>query len=194
MGGSIGPPVFLNARVWARARILKVEYLQENLEVGARGAPLYILIFYYIIEDGGTTMAYKKLSEQVQELSNPQRSDAFIKRFRDAVREGKFDAMNLPERFTMPKQFSRRGAEGTYQRDSKDMLFEETAAFTKWFDQLNQELASSRRSGQIKPSLEAVEAGHVDFKELAAQTRMKMQASYEKGQALGKGRAKTKKK
>ncbi|GAA5501391.1 hypothetical protein Dxin01_01123 [Deinococcus xinjiangensis] len=139
-------------------------------------------------------MAYKKLSEQVQELSNAQRSDAFVKRFRDAVREGKFDAMNLTERFTMPKQFSRRGAEGSYQRDTKDMLFEVTPAFTEWFDAINKELATSRRTGRIKPSLEAVQAGHVDFKSLAAETRRKMQASFEKGQSLGKSRAKASKK
>lgn len=139
-------------------------------------------------------MAYRKLSEQVSELSNPQRSDAFVKRFRDAVREGKFDAMNLTERFTMPKQYSRRGAEGQYQRDTKDMLFEPNAAFDKWFAQVNKELASSRRSARPKPSLEAVESGQLSFKELAAETRRKMQASYEKGQALGKSRAKTRKK
>lgn len=139
-------------------------------------------------------MAYRKLSDQVQELSNAQRSDTFIKRFRDAVREGKFEAMNLTERFTMPKQYSRRGAEGHYQRDTKDMLFEVTPAFTKWFDAVNKELAASRRTGKIKPSLEAVEAGHLSFKELAAETRRKMQASYEKGQALGKSRAKGRKK
>lgn len=135
-------------------------------------------------------MAYKKLSEQVLELSNAQRSDAFIKRFRDAVREGQFDAMNLPERFTMPKQFSRRGAEGTYQREGKDMLFEVTPAFTKWFDELNSELATSRRASVVKPSLEAVEAGTIDFKALAEETRRKMQASYEKGQHLGNSRRK----
>lgn len=138
-------------------------------------------------------MPYKKLSEQVQELSNPQRSDAFIKRFRDAVREGEFDAMTLPERFTMPKQFNRRGAEGSYQRESKDMLFDVTPAFTKWFDALNTELAASSRASKIKPSLEAVEAGQVDFKALAEETRRKMQASYEKGQHLGNSRSKTKK-
>lgn len=139
-------------------------------------------------------MAYRKLSEQVQELSNPQRSDSFVKRFRDAVREGKFEAMNLTERFTMPKQYSRRGAEGQYQRDSKDMLFEVTPAFNKWFEATNKELAASRRTTRVKPSLEAVESGAVDFKELAAETRRKMQASYEKGQALGKSRAKSRKK
>ncbi len=71
-------------------------------------------------------MAYKKLSEQVHELSNPQRSDTFVKMFRDAVRDGKFEAAYMPERFTMPKQFTRRGSEGSYQRDTKEMLFEVT--------------------------------------------------------------------
>ncbi|EYB68962.1 hypothetical protein DEIPH_ctg012orf0021 [Deinococcus phoenicis] len=134
-------------------------------------------------------MAYRKLSEQIHELGNPQRSDAFVKMFREAVREGKFDATYLPERFTMPKAFSRRGAEGTYQRDAKEMLFEVTPAFEKWFEQTNAELATSRRTGTPKPTAENIEAGLVDFKALAEETRKKMQASYEKGQALGKSRA-----
>ncbi|AIZ45286.1 hypothetical protein QR90_09530 [Deinococcus radiopugnans] len=139
-------------------------------------------------------MAYKKLSEQVHELSNPQRSDTFVKMFRDAVRDGKFEAAYMPERFTMPKQFTRRGSEGTYQRDTKEMLFEVTPKFEKWFDEVNRELAAARKGGTIKPSVEAIEAGLVDFKKMAAETRKKMQASYEKGQALGQTRSKTKRK
>lgn len=136
-------------------------------------------------------MAYKKLSEQLQELDNPQRSDAFVKAFREAVREGKIEATYLPERFTLPKQFSRRGAEGTYQRDSREMLFEVTPAFEKWFDQTNAELTATARSrgGQPKATAENIEAGLVDFKALAEETRKKMQASFEKGQALGKSRS-----
>lgn len=139
-------------------------------------------------------MTYKKLSEQIHELSNPQRSDSFVKLFRDAVRQGKFDATYMPERFTMPKQFTRRGSEGTYQRDTKEMLFEVTPKFEKWFDEVNRELAAARKGGTIKPSVEAIEAGLVDFKKMAAETRKKMQASYEKGQALGQTRSKTKRK
>ena len=135
-------------------------------------------------------MTYKKLSEQIHELSNPQRSDAFVKQFREAVREGKFDAMYMPERFTLPKEFNRRGAEGTYQRDTKEMLFEVTPAFEKWFEKTNEELsAPTRGAGRPKATVENVEAGLVDFKALAEETRKKMQASYEKGQALGKSRA-----
>lgn len=139
-------------------------------------------------------MAYKKLSEQVHELSNPQRSDTFVKMFRDAVRDGKFAAAYMPERFTMPKQFTRRGSEGTYQRDTKEMLFEVTPKFEKWFDEVNRELAAARKGGAIKPTVEAIEAGLVDFKKMADETRKKMQASYEKGQALGQTRSKTKRK
>ncbi|WP_412027855.1 hypothetical protein [Deinococcus yunweiensis] len=135
-------------------------------------------------------MAYRKLSEQVHRLSNPQRSDSFVKAFRDAVRDGQFEAAYMPERFTLPKQFSRRGTEGTYQRDAKEMLFDATPAFEKWFEQTNRDLAAARKGGTIKPTLEAVEAGLVDFKVMAAETRKKMQASYTKGQALGKSRAK----
>ncbi|MPY67020.1 hypothetical protein F8S09_10015 [Deinococcus sp. SDU3-2] len=136
-------------------------------------------------------MAYKKLSEQVQELSNPQRSDLFVKQFREAVREGKFDATFLTERFTMPKTFSRRGAEGTYQRDTRDMLFDVTPDFEAWFEETNEALAQTRRTGNVKPTAENIAAGLVDFKALAEETRRKMQASYEKGQALGKGRSRT---
>ncbi|PNY81746.1 hypothetical protein [Deinococcus koreensis] len=139
-------------------------------------------------------MSYRKLSEQVHKLSNAQRSDTFVKMFRDAVRDGKFEAAYMPERFTLPKQFSRRGDSDTYQRDAKEMLFQATPAFEKWFEQTNRELASARKGGSIKPSLENIEAGLVDFKTMAAETRKKMQASYEKGRALGKGRAKTKRK
>ncbi|CAM3355708.1 hypothetical protein DESA109040_09135 [Deinococcus saxicola] len=139
-------------------------------------------------------MTYKKLSEQVHELSNPQRSDTFVKMFRDAVRDGKFEAAYMPERFTMPKQFTRRGSEGTYLRDTKEMLFETTPKFDKWFEEVNRELAAARKGGTIKPSVEAIEAGLVDFKQMAAETRKKMQASYEKGQALGQTRSKTKRK
>ncbi len=137
---------------------------------------------------------YKKLSEQVHELSNAQRSDTFVRMFRDAVRDGKFEAAYLPERFTLPKQFTRRGNDETYQRDTKEMLFEVTPKFEKWFDETNRELAAARKGGAIKPSVEAIEAGLVDFKQMAAETRQKMQASYEKGQALGKSRAKGKRK
>lgn len=137
-------------------------------------------------------MTYRKLSEQVYKLSNPQRSDTFVKMFRDAVRDGQFEAAYMPERFTLPKQFSRRGNTDTYQRDAKEMLFQATPAFEKWFDQANRDLAAARKGGTVKPSLEAVEAGLVDFKAMAAETRRKMQASYEKGRTLGTGRAKTK--
>ncbi|WP_216323830.1 hypothetical protein [Deinococcus aestuarii] len=135
-------------------------------------------------------MAYKKLSEQMHELDNVQRSDAFLKLFREAVREGQFEATYLPERFTLPKQFSRRGGEGTYQRETKEMLFEVTPDFEKWFEQTNKDLGATRRAGTVKPSLEAIESGQLDFKELAADTRKRMQASFEKGQTLGKSRAK----
>ncbi|EYB66954.1 hypothetical protein DEIPH_ctg060orf0034 [Deinococcus phoenicis] len=136
-------------------------------------------------------MAYKKLSEQLQELGNPQRSDAFVRQFREAVREGKIDATYLPERFTLPKEFKRRGAEGSYQRDSREMLFEVTPDFEQWFEQTNNDLAATptRRSGTPKPTAENIEAGVVDFKALAEETRRKMQASYEKGQALGRSRS-----
>jgi len=135
-------------------------------------------------------MAFKKLSEQIQDLTNPQRSDTFVRRFRDAVREGEFDAINLHERFTLPKVFNRRGAEGTYEKDMRDMAFEVTPAFEKWFTQTNEALAAQvgRGSGKPKLTMENIETGAIDFKALAEQTRQKLQSSYTKGQALGNSR------
>lgn len=136
-------------------------------------------------------MPYKRLSEQLQDLKNPQRSDAFVRQFREAVREGKIEATYLPERFTMPKEFRRRGEEGSYQRDAREMLFDLTPDFEKWFTQTNEDLAAAvpRRGGVPKPTAENIEAGVVDFKALAEETRRKMQSSFEKGQALGKSRS-----
>ena len=136
-------------------------------------------------------MAYKKLSEQVHELSNPQRSDTFVKLFRSAVREGKIEAAYIQERFSLPKAFTSRGSDKTYNRDSRDMIFDATAAFDTWFQDVNRELAVSRRGGRIKPTVENIEAGLIDFKELAAQTRQKMHASYSKGQQLGASRGRS---
>ncbi|AFZ67468.1 hypothetical protein [Deinococcus peraridilitoris] len=135
-------------------------------------------------------MALRKLSDQVQQLSNPQRSDAFVKMFRSAVREGRFDAAYVPERFTLPKQYARRGGDDRYSKDSKEMIFEVTPAFEHWFDSINQDLSSGRRAARVKPSLEAFESGELDFKALAEETRRKMDASYKKGQSLGKSRSK----
>ena len=136
-------------------------------------------------------MTYKRLSEQVQELTNAQRSDTFVRQFREAVRQGELKAIYLPgERFTLPKQYTRRGKSGTYQKDTKEMLFEHTPEFEAWFDGVNRELAVSRKGSSIKPTLETVEAGLVDFEALARETQEEMQASFEKGQALGKTRAK----
>lgn len=134
---------------------------------------------------------YKRLSEQVSELSNPQRSDTFIRQFRDAVREGEFRAVYVPgERFDMPKQFTRRGKSETYTKNTKEMLFEYTPEFEEWFANVNKELAVARKGGSLKPTLENLEAGLVDFEELARLTQEKMQASHEKGRQLGKSRGK----
>ena len=78
-------------------------------------------------------MAYEKLSAQVENLTNPQRSDAFFKQFREAVREGKIEAADLPERFELPKEYRRRGADETYTRTVKDMVVNVTPAYQKWF-------------------------------------------------------------
>ncbi|WP_161882981.1 hypothetical protein [Deinococcus alpinitundrae] len=140
-------------------------------------------------------MAYRKLSEQVQMLTNPQRSDTFVRDFKAAVREGQFEAAYMnTERFQLPKAFSRRNSDETYNKSMREMIFETTPEFEEWFERTNRELAATRRGGNIKPSIEAIEAGLVDFKTLAAETRQKMQASYDKGHSLGKSRARGKRK
>ena len=136
-------------------------------------------------------MAFRKLSDQIKELSNPQRSDAFVKLFRAAVREGRFDAAYIPERFELPKQYSRRGSEERYAKDSKDMVFEQTPEFEHWFENVNRDLSGGRRAARVKPSLDAFEKGDLDFKALAEETRRKMDASFKKGQNLGQSRAAT---
>ena len=134
-------------------------------------------------------MSYVALSEQVKKLHNPQRSDAFVKQLRESVREGDIAAAELPGRFELPKQYSKRGSDTTYTRTVKDMIIDATPAFETWFENINRELSPARSGGRIKVSVETIEAGLVDFKALAAETRKKMGASFEKGQTLGKSRA-----
>ncbi len=133
-------------------------------------------------------MPYITLSEQIKKLHNPQRSDAFVKQLRTAVRQGDIEAMELPSRFELPKAFTRRSGGETYRRSVKDMVIDSTAKFEAWFDNTNRELSTARTGGRLKVSLETVEAGLVDFKALAAETRRKMGNSFSKGQALGKSR------
>ncbi|GHF44236.1 hypothetical protein HNQ07_001878 [Deinococcus metalli] len=133
-------------------------------------------------------MAYVTLSTEIKKLVNAQRSDTFVKELRAAVRDGTVEAADLPARFTLPKEFSRRGEEDTYRRDVRDMIIEVTPAYEAWFADMNKELAVSRRGGTVKPTLENIEAGLVDFKALAEATRQKMQSSFTKGQTLGKSR------
>ena len=134
-------------------------------------------------------MPYITLSDQIKKLHNPQRSDAFVKQLRVSVREGDIDAANLPGRFELPKQFAKRGGDTTYTRTVRDMIIDATPAFEAWFENINRELSPARSGGKIKVSAESIEAGLVDFKALAAETRRKMGASFSKGQALGKSRA-----
>ena len=61
--------------------------------------------------------------------------------------------------------------------------------FDAWFDEVNRGLAATRVGGKIKTSVESINSGLVDFKALAAETRQRMQASYDKGQQLGSSRA-----
>ncbi len=50
-----------------------------------------------------TAMPYTTLSEEVKKLSNPQRSDAFVRQVREAIRTGEIEAAQVPGRFTLPK-------------------------------------------------------------------------------------------
>ncbi len=133
-------------------------------------------------------MPYITLSDQIKKLHNPQRSDAFVKQLRHAVREGDVDAMDISGRFELPKKFAKRGSDETYTRQVRDMIIDGTPEFEAWFAKVNKELSASRANGRIKVSLESIEAGLVDFKTLAAETRKKMGASFSKGQSLGKSR------
>lgn len=139
-------------------------------------------------------MAYRKLSELVNDLENPQQSDTFVKLFKAAVRDGRIVATDLPERFTMPRNFTRRGVEGTYQRDAREMLYEVAPKVEKWVEETRAALAQARtRTRKVKLTSEAAESGEVDFKALAAETRRKMQSRHENGQKLGQGRSRKKK-
>ncbi|CAM3803100.1 HK97 gp10 family phage protein [Deinococcus saxicola] len=139
-------------------------------------------------------MAYRKLSELVNDLENPQQSDTFAKLFKAAVRDGRVVATDLPERFTLPKAYTRRGAEGTYQRNTREMVYEVTPKAEKWAEDTRAALAQARtRTAKVQLTSEAAESGAVDFKALAAETRRKMQARHEKGQKLGLGNSRKKK-
>lgn len=139
-------------------------------------------------------MSYKKLSALVEEFNQPQQSDKFVKRFYTAVREGVVQATRISERFTLPKEYSSRKEDSTYQRMSQEMVVEDSANLKAWLEETKEELSTAARRQQIKPTLESIEAGLVDFATLAEETRRKMQASYKKGQALGKRQAAARKK
>lgn len=138
-------------------------------------------------------MPYTTLSEQIRRLANPQRSDAVVKPFRAAVRDGELEAADLPSRFTLPKQFRQRGSDETRSRDVWDMVMEQTPEVDAWFTRVNEEVANTRgRTPKVQITVENIEAGAVNFKALAEETRRKMQASFEKGQHLGQSRGKAK--
>ncbi|QLG13310.1 hypothetical protein HLB42_20490 (plasmid) [Deinococcus sp. D7000] len=139
-------------------------------------------------------MAYRKLSELVNDLENPQQSDTFVKLFKAAVRDGRVVATNLSERFTLPKTYIRRGTEGTYQRETREMLYEVTPKAERWIEETRAALVKTGiRTRKVSLTSEAAQSGAVDFKALAAETRRKMQARYEKGQKLGQGNSRKKK-
>lgn len=135
-------------------------------------------------------MEYSKLSEQVDRLTNPQKSDAFVKQFRAAVRDGIFDAADAPGRFELPKRFSRRGSDETYARSSREMILALTPEFEAWFTAVDAELTQQGRRNRPVPTTEAYESGELDFDAAVGETRRKMQERFEKGQRLGSSRGK----
>lgn len=135
-------------------------------------------------------MPYTTLSEQIKHLTAPQRSDTFVKRFREAVRTGELEAAQLPVRFTLPKAYRRRGSDEPGTRQAREMIFELTPEYQAWFERVNADLAAApARGARAELTVENIEAGVLDFKALADETRRKIQARYEKGQKLGQGRA-----
>lgn len=140
-------------------------------------------------------MNLKKLSEATIEFNNPQRSDQFVRLFRNAVRDEVFDAAEVEGRFALPKQYTRRGSNESYSKQAKEMIFEVTPAYQAWFDETVESLTRNKRQKRIKPTLEAYSQGLLDFKTAAAATREKMKASEAKGKQLGntrKGKSKIK--
>ncbi|WP_034342425.1 hypothetical protein [Deinococcus misasensis] len=135
-------------------------------------------------------MKLQKLSEAVSGLNHPQRSDQFVRAFRNAVRDEIFDAAEIEGRFELPKEYSRRSSGETYKRQAKEMIFEVTPAYQKWYEEVIQDLNSTKRQKRVKPTLEAYAAGTLDFKAAAAATREKMKASEQKGKKLGSSRKK----
>lgn len=137
-----------------------------------------------------TVVPYTTLSEEVKKLSNPQRSDAFVRQVREAIRTGEIAAAQVPGRFTLPKTYRRRGSDETGTREARELVIEHTPEYEAWFERVNEEMmAAPRRSARVKPTVENIESGAVDFRALAEETRRKMQAAYDKGQQLGQSRA-----
>ncbi|GBF04664.1 hypothetical protein DAERI_020261 [Deinococcus aerius] len=74
------------------------------------------------------------------------------------------------------------------------MVIELTTAYEAWFQQVNEELAAApSRNARVKPTVENIESGAVDFKALAEETRRRLNASLEKGQTLAKSCAQQRK-
>lgn len=139
-------------------------------------------------------MEYARLSEQVHRLSNSQRSDLFVKRFRQAVRDGIFDAAEAPGRFELPKAFKRRGADETYARSSREMIVALTPEYEGWFSATDAELLQRARSQKAQPSVASFGSGELDFASHVEETRRKMQTRAVAGSQLGKSKKGTKKK
>ncbi|MFC5596026.1 hypothetical protein [Deinococcus cellulosilyticus] len=135
-------------------------------------------------------MKLQKLSEAVSGLNNPQRSDQFVRAFRNAVRDEVFDAAEIEGRFELPKEYSRRNSNETYKRQAKEMIFEVTPTYQKWYEEVTLDLNTSKRQKRVKPTLEAYSSGALDFRAAAAATREKMKASEQKGKKLGSSRKK----
>lgn len=109
------------------------------------------------------------------------------------TRPGEFEAARRQGRVTLPKTFRKRGSDETATRDTRELVIELTPACEAWFQQVNEKLAAAPIRGagntKVKPTVENIESGAVDFQTLAEDTRRKIQAAYVRGQQLGQSRA-----
>lgn len=139
-------------------------------------------------------MTYRKLSELVLDVQDSQKTELFVRLFRNAVREGLIEAAELPgQRFVLPQLKRIRGSDGqTRQVEAREMVVKVTPALEGWMTQTLAEIESmgAGRRVRVKPSIEAIKEGAVDFEELARATRARMQNRFERGRQLGESRGK----
>lgn len=114
-----------------------------------------------------------------------QRSDTFVKRFKDAISEEEIDAgIYRQEKFTLPKLFHKRDQGGTHQKEIRDYIIQNDDKFQKWFEETNTSLVATRE-GKVPVTLDNITSGLIDFADLVRGTREGIRQSKEKGRNLG---------